>query len=296
MTDDTQLVVDAIRSLKSEAHWVKEYLFPIAASFFSAAMGALFAFWSIKIQNRREVELERLHTANEWTLRVQNFLQSLVAIKSNYKAKLGDNPIQRALAIPMIVGDFEQQSLSTVELSFLVPGPKDTDGVTNGWRQLSRIRGMIDNCNLVHRIWAERNNLDLQIRAQLFAAGAPKGFMELTDEQVIAAIHGPSLAKYLDLTEKAIHLTDDMLIELAKFLEEFPALVKTLIRTSSLESYGRLIVFDIKKTPHLNEMIERCPDLDASVIADLYGRSNDEVRAMYDFGYPYERVLATIER
>lgn len=101
--------------------------------------------------------------------------------------------------------------------------------------------------------------------------------MQILGEQNLAAL--------IDLTEKAIHLTDDLIIEFNDFITNFHIVAKDSIDTKKVKRYGPVLSFDTEGNVHLKKMIERTPEVNFQRIADIFGTSVDEASRRYHNGY-----------
>ena len=82
--DDIQALTQVISSIKQEENYFKDYIFPVASSFFSSFIGALLAYFVFHRQERIVEEKLKLDNVNKWLLLADELHQSLIAIKFNY--------------------------------------------------------------------------------------------------------------------------------------------------------------------------------------------------------------------
>lgn len=287
MSEEATLIVNAIESLRVESNWFKDYLFPIVSVFLSAILGAWVAYFALHHQERIQLEKEKLRICNQWMIRAEGLFQSLMAYKDNYaeEIKISRHPYDRALNVRFIIGHSKPLDENVANLSFIVPTKDDPSSLDVKWRNLSRISGMIVNYNLILQFWEKRNEIERPLREKLISEHGEKGRVDLSHAQIEEWVEPKDLTSLIDLTEKAIHLTDDLIIESYNFLEEFPDVAKSVINTRKLKKYGYGYVL----TPSINEnaksLLKRCPEVDYDILGNIYGMSKEEIQRFYNYGY-----------
>lgn len=285
MSEEAELIVKAVESLRTESVWYKDYLFPIVSSFFSAILGAFVAYFALEFQEKIKSERVKLNICNDWTLTIEGLFQSLIALKGNYYQKINGDPFQRALHVSSIIGHNPPINKNISELSFLVPTKEDPSSQEVKWRSLSLINGLISNYNVILQIWEKRNSIERPLREKLLSVYGDKAYADLTHKQIIDTLGERDLLSLIDLTEKAIHFTDDIIIESNSFMNDFPKAVQSIINLKQINKYGSIITFDISKNTFLQKLLEKCPELNCKMLVDLYGQPEDVIKAIYDNGY-----------
>ena len=285
MNEEAELIVKAIESLRPENIWYKDYLFPVVSSFLSAILGAFVAYFTLQYQDKIKSEREKLNICNDWTLAIEGLFQSLIAFKGNYYEKMSRDPFQRALSISSIIGHSPPIDKNVAELSFLVPTKDDPSSQEVKWRSLSRINALISNYNLILQLWEKRNSIERDIREKLISTAGDKAYADLNHEQILDALGKRDVVGLIDLTEKAVHLTDDIIIESNSFLNDFTNTVKSLLNLKLINKYGRLIAFENQENAFLQKLVKKCPELDCSILVNLYGVPEEVIKSQYDNGY-----------
>lgn len=285
MNEDIQAIVQAIESLKNDGGLFKNYLFPVLSSFFSAILGAVVAYFTLRFQENIQIERTKLDICNKWTIEVEGLFQSLIAFKANYASKIGSNPIERAVKVKTILNHSEPLQLNFAELSFVTPKKNSSEGHNQKWRQVPRVRGLIENYNTILRLWEQRNFIERPLRERLISAAGSKPYADFAFEEIISVIGERNLASLIDLTEKAIHLTDDIIIESNDFLNEFPGVAKAVVDTKRVKRYGTVLKFETEENQYLQKLICRVPEVDFEKIAEIYGTTISEAQSLYNFGY-----------
>jgi len=288
MSDEAKIIAEAIKSLNNSNSIFRDYFFPLVSAFFSALLGAGVAYWTLRYQESTQLEKEKLQIANKWTIAVEGIISSLISYKQNYFDEVNDDPIKRTLSVRSLISDVTPISDNLAELSFIVPKKGDKSSKDTKWKSLPRIRGMVNNYNLILRIIEIRNQKERPIRELLIGKFGDRGVAEMTHDQILNSAEGEGFLGLIDLTEKIIHLVDDILLEANSFLEEFPDVARSVIETDKTEKYGRILQFDAKGNEYINKLLKKCPEVDYSRLAKIYGAQFEEVNNLYDNGYRWE--------
>lgn len=285
MSQDWNLLIEAINNLKQEPSYLKDYLWPIVSGIFSALLGAGVAFWTIKHQERMQVEKDKLDSGNLLIMKVLQAQTSLVAWKKNYVQALsvstqgGDDPIHRLLSVPRMIGKgspIEYKVESVIFIAKQAPGTmKDSS-----WRNIVRIFSMIENYNELQIIMAKRSMVYEKI-VQLVSGTQRESSIEI--ETLLKLIPNQTLKEAIDLTEKMIVLVDDLIIEMVSFLDEFPKIMQKSILTNKIKNYGSVI----RTSSPPNEFIylyERCAKVDYKKLATIFHENEEIVSKLYKTG------------
>lgn len=287
MHNETELIITAIESLRQEGSIFKDYIFPIASALFASLLGARIAYYFFHYQENIKIEKEKMNTANKWTLLADEAMFNLISIKQNYHGKLKKEPLQRAAEISTVLFTAKPIVEDYSQLSFLVP--KQESGEHPKWSQIRRIRIMIHNYNYVQELWLKRNEIDRPIKEKVIQRHTTKAFVDVSPEQVIECVGEANYVLLVDLTEKVINLTDDLLVELDDFRANFPVYAKTHINPEILKRYGSVLNFPNNK--ELIAMLQKSQDADYSSVTTLFGATTDELKQRYSTGYSFAPVV-----
>lgn len=284
MYDELNTIAVAIESLKQEPNPIKDYVFPVAMAFFSTILGALVAYGTLIFQEKNHIQKDRVHSLNAWLLTAEEMLSNLVSIKSQYCDGLTDNPVQRALHTRSLIKNYKLIEKDIASLSFITPSESDTQLHNEKWRQVPRIRIMMDNYNLVMSMWKKRVEIDRPFREQLSKdTNLTDG--RVTLDEIYQSISRPEFNVLVDITEKSIKFTDDLIIEIHDFLDKMPNVGNALIKKKYRESYGPLLKFSYDSNHKLKALIKRSIDVDYSILSDMFGKSEEEIKQEYKTGY-----------
>lgn len=285
MNEEARMLVSAISELKPEANNFKDYFFPIASAFFTSLLGAAIAYCTLKWQEGVQIEKEKMNITNKWVLIAEGARSDLLAIKGNYHGELNDNPFARLLMVPTILIENYPITAEYQELAFIVPSEKSNDESYPKWSQITIVRTMIDNYNLVISLWKQRNILNEEFREKLVASHGNEIVNGVSLEQALAAVSQPFLIKLIDLTERLIKLTDTLVIELDDFLENFPKYARTKIRYKKLKKYGSVLTHSNNNNQLLLALLEKSPEADFSKLEEIFGESNENIKKRHKTGY-----------
>ena len=283
MSTEFQLLIDTIKALKPEDNIVKDYVFPIATAFFSSLLGGAVAYFTFKHQDAVLFEKEKLNTTNKWTILAIEALHSLQAIKQNYFDKIKDDPYQRMQAVPPITGQFSHISESLCGLSYISSKIKPGEPEYSKWSQIPLVQALFSNYNLLISTWEKRNELDVRVKSKLLATYSNQAFGYFNTDTIRSCIDPKDLVSLIDLTERVINLTDDLIIELIDFLENFPVLAESRIKMKTLKNYGT--VLKIQHTQESMSLHKKCPEANYELVSDIFGYSAAELKNRYKTGY-----------
>lgn len=285
MHQETQLIVSAIESLQQESNFFKDYLFPIASAFFSSILGGVIAYYILNRQEYVQIEKDKMNASNKWTLDIEQARSNLISIKDNYNGELTDIPLQRVGAIRSIL--FHAQSIpeNFRDLYFIVPKGNKTKTDLPKWSQIPRIRAMISNYNYLLKLWDQRNESNQSFKEIIFASIGNNAYAKLTLQEVENAVGKANLVILIDLTERCITLTDDIIVELDSFLSDFPAFAKTKVDTKRLKKYGTIITYSNNGNKALLKLIKKSPTVDYSSVEYLFGETDEVIKKEHKTGY-----------
>jgi len=282
---ETELLVSAIESLKQEPNLFKDYIFPIASAFFTSILGAFIAYLVLNRQENLSLEKEKLSAANKWTLDIERAKSSLISIKSNYHKELNSHPLQRLASIPSIIFKPEPIVENYQDLAFIVPSIEDAASTDDKWSQISRINCMVNNYNSLIHMWKKRNEVNEAFKQSILNTYGNNAFVDISLKDAEAAFGSAGLVPLIDITERCIKLTDQIIIELNDFLEHFPKFAKTKINLKRLKNYGKLIIYSSNDNKLLLDIIKPEVEVDFASVVHLYGESIQVIKKRHTTGY-----------
>lgn len=283
--EETTLLVEAIESLNQESNYFKDYAFPIASALFTSLLGAGIAYFTLRYQEGIKIEKEKMDSSNKWTLQVESAQSTLIVIKSNYHGKLTDRPFQRLWAIPTILIPVNPIIGNYQNLSFILSTNNEKKPEFHKWSQIPRIRTMINNYNYLFKLWDERNIMTQAFKDQIEQHHGGKTGIMISIEDAVVVIGQAKLARIIDLNERVIKLTDDIIKELGSFLDEFPNYVKTKIQIKRLKKYGSIFTFSNNENQMLLNLIEKSPEVDFISVESVFGDSSENIKKRHITGY-----------
>lgn len=283
VSSEFQLLIDAVKSLKPEDDFVKDYIFPVATAFFSSLLGGAVAYITFKHQDAILFEKEKLNTTNKWTIIALDALHALQSIKQNYFETLSEDPYQRALAVPAILGQFSKITEPLSTLSFISPKAKNGKPEFSKWSQIPLIQTLFYNYNYLLGVWEKRNELDRAVKVKLLQACSTQAYGVVNKELMRKFCDPVDLANLIELTERAVRLTDDLIVELDDFLCNFSSLTESRIKLNKLKNYGSLLKYS--HTRESKRYLGRSVAANYELISDLLGMTSEELEERYKTGY-----------
>lgn len=285
MSEEILTLVKAIESLQTKSDIFKDYAFPLLMAFFSTLLGAFVAFFTIRHQDKIGSVKDNISSMNECTLALENAMASLVAVKSNYANELDSHPVQRTLKIKSIVDDLPRIDFKLSSLSYIVPRKDDISSQNEKWRNLPEVRSLIGNYNSLVDIWGKRRELERPIKKKLVKAYGSNAYATISIAEIYSCVDSSEFAILVDLTERAVKYTDDLLIAIDDFLENFPKIGEELISRRHRKLYGPLITFSSNENQRLLAMLTRTKEVDYDYLGSLFGLCAEEARKQYETGY-----------
>jgi hypothetical protein len=281
---ETAQVVQAIESLQQEPNIFKDYIFPIASALFTSILGAGIAYFTLRSQENIQIEKDKMNNTNKWTLLLEEAKATLIAIKGNYYDQLSNNPIQRISAIPSILFNSQPINEKLESLSFIVK-KLDSETDPEKWSQILRIRAMVNNYNYLIDLWEQRNSIERPIKEKLMAQFLNQGYINISEQEAIQAIGPAKVVVLIDLTERVVKFTDDLLIEINDFLINFPVYAKSRIKTKKLKRFGSVITYSNNGNELLLAMLAKTPEPDFTSVEALFGEKSEEIKKKMETGY-----------
>jgi hypothetical protein len=272
-----QLIAEAILQLKQESSVIKDYIFPIAMALFSSLIGAIVGYRVYLRQEKLTTERGKLDILNKWILIADEIHQSLLALKFNYHGSLTSHPYQRFLAIPSIIGTNKKYQFNYYELAFITDFKSK-----NKWLNVGYLRSLFANYETLLSMWEIRNEFNEKVRIQfLNSKSGNKAYVDLDDAEIELYINQGDLSFLIDITERCLLLTDDLITEFYNFFNEFPHAVAHKVDLNLIKTYGFIIAFDMEKNKAIKPLLVDSPLPDYKKISELSGRSIEELMARY---------------
>lgn len=242
--EDMQLLIKAIENLKAEDNLIKDYIYPIALAFVSAVMGSLFGYYVILKREKVEAEKEKIDATNKLLLEAIDCFHDLEAIKGNYLGKLTDNPAQRLVCVPPILMLHRPSNPEFAGMFYLA---KDASKILKNrtfketqenFANIPRIKLTFANYNTALEMWKTRNELALPIFETIVVKNSATGVANVSFEDMVRSASHLKITQLIDLNEKILSLTDDLLTDFMNLLTELPQMSEQLICKKVMKKYG----------------------------------------------------------
>lgn len=307
MSHDAEIIAKAIESIRPNADYIKDYIFPVTMAFFSALLGGLSALYISKRQELKNVTKENFLAALQLYTMAHECLSDLISIKSNYQDIDSKEPLIRAGAFPTILTKLEDITYNTRTLYFIRAIPTcnknmmqrflwtlkhkilrmkikvpSSEEIRNSWRNTVRINAMFGNYNQVMGIMRFRNSLNEEVKQKIYEISI--GLKPAIQLQEVEKALGEKLCGgYVDVTESVIALTDYVMRELYQFLCEFPSIAESNIELSRIRELGRFPVYENTQPAFLNCM-KPIIKPDYKRLAEYTGATEEQMRRKNTYG------------
>lgn len=276
MSNEVELIVKAIEGLQGS--YLKDYILPIGTVCVSGLLGMGVAYYTVDKQEQTKIEIEKIKAINNTLLSAMALRTSLISIKYNYFGLIDDEPIGRMLKTPPILLAKRNINIDLASISFIVPSKKDDE--FNKWLALDYISTIFSNYDILLTIWEKRNQIIVDLMPVLNKEFAkPLSYIEL--QKLIGV---GVMAQLSDLTERCLHMTDDLLIEVSAFLIGFSDGVKPKVSKRVLKKFGNMIhptlpTFD--EYPDAVNIISKVPCVNYSLLSQVQNRSEADLKEKY---------------
>lgn len=306
MDTESLLLAKSVIEANQQVNPFKDYIFPVALSFFSAVMGGYIAIHINNKQEASKAEKEKFNNSMRLMFQVVESINNLVAIKSNYRHIDTSNPYLRAWSFPEILLKLRRLEIDLSDLSFIkevqtcnfsvyeniksfinkkifrkkVKRPSELE-LGKSWRNFSRLSAMISNYNLIVYHIDKRNVQDDEARKKVHDFMKVK---KIADGSFESAIHScltdKEIFNLIDLTELTISLIDHVIKEMDSFVREFPEIAESNIEISKLR-VGKKIIRYNNDRPAYTEMLIKTIEPDYSVLASIFGGDIELIKKRY---------------
>ncbi len=271
MSSDVELILKAIEGLHTNI--IKDYILPVGTVFVSGLLGAGVAYYSIDRQEQTKIEIKKIEALNNVLLEAMQVRTNLIAIKENYFGQISDHPIDRLLSVPPILLPDNRLSINLSSLSFIAP--KIEDNANEKWSSIGYIATIFSNYNSMLNIWTKRNDIIISLLPKLKPYfGRPIITEELQQIFGMAIIHQLS-----DLTELALQMTDEILIEVCDFMLGFSKLAKTKVHKRVAKKFGTIL--QVLLPENNKKIIQKVPEVNYAILSQVQGKPEQELRERY---------------
>jgi hypothetical protein len=272
-------ILAAIKSLKEQESYLNVYILPFISTFASFALALFVAYISFHYQEFIKNKRGQINIINTWSLFTEEARSNLIAIKFLYHGQLTDDPIQRLIKIPPLISSKARRIIANcADIAFLVP--RNSSEERDRWSSIILIRNTLDNYNYLLGLWEERTKLAEKTVDSVVNKRFGKAHAQVDINDFIQAIGEAELVKLIDLTERIIRFTDDMIIELSDLLYHFPEYAKR--RVDIKKQYGTVLTFPKDGNEQVLKMMSKSPPADYSTVSYLFGKSVEEMISRYN--------------
>jgi len=273
--EDMQLLIKAIENLKAEDNLIKDYIYPIALAFVSAVMGSLFGYYVVLKREKVEVEKEKIDATNKLLLEAIDCFHDLEAIKGNYLGKLTDNPAQRLACVPPILMHHRPSNPEFAGMFYLAKeaskifSNRTFQETQDNFANIPRIKLVFENYNTALEMWKTRNELVLPVFEAIVSGNSATGVANVRFEDMVRPVGHAKIAQLVDLNEKVLSLTDDLLADFMKLMMELPKISEQLISKKIMGQYGQ--VFKPEFSPETQATVSKRVPVNQEALSRILG-------------------------
>jgi|LUMM01.1.fsa_nt_gb hypothetical protein len=265
--------------------WWWDVTLPLLSSVVIAGLTAVLTYQITKRQFHKgklvELENQKIQTINMTNRVINTCFITLISIKDQYRDRLTPSLCGRVLQIPEIkAARFELVDTAFLDKLFFIH-PKRGDKSISKWDQVAQLEVLLTNYNSLMEIWRERNKQIAHLIQSISdsnynGTGCIKDFHQLTSPQYTQRI--------IQLTEVAIHLTDEIALAMHDFLCKFPDVYKPrLNKNISKDLLLALFEFDKKNLADRAQLIQRSVDADYSVLKNFVSNEAEYEKVVMSF-------------
>ena len=270
--DQISMLLAYMIQSQSSNGFVQNFLFPFLLSAISAIIGAYAAYYLLKRSELMAEERRKLDLLNKTSILAMDAFTQMIAIKQDYIKKLSNcDPVIRAFNTPFIKGDFQKIEIPSGLMSLIALSIKEDGNLK--WSQPWQFMALRSNYNKTLENWSLRNEIDAECRSMLLVEKATGYF---TLDQIYQIVPEKHLVKWIESTELALVMTDDMLILINSLLDQLPEITRKLVSSKALNKYGALDRWNIGEFN--TKMLDRVPEADYFNIASLFQMSEAELK------------------
>jgi hypothetical protein len=279
-TEDATLIVEAINNLKQGPDYFKDYVLPVITLMLSACLAYFIARRTNDRAESIKVEIRKASVINNYLLKADICIQSLICIKSFYHGKLNDNSFHRLAAMPPIEGEFDLKNLPDItELVFMTPDEHEN---SSRWNQVTGINLIFDNYKaLINMVKTQQT-----LKSNLHQCISDLGTSDISLDIVLNELGKAQTIKLMQVTEQIIILVDDLLLFFNDFSQQFPLLAKKRLRKDMPKGIYTIINFCSEEN-HIkrSKYFDRSPILNTKTFCELSGLSHEEALQIFSPTY-----------
>ncbi|EOW6733110.1 hypothetical protein ACOZ0S_000553 [Cronobacter dublinensis] len=267
-------------SAANQTNIFKDYIMPIFVVILSALTAYLIAIKGYEFQETSKNERSKADSLNKTVLQMQSMLSNLIATKRNYFDTLTENPMQRALNLPIMPMNLVPVEYEPNALAQLLYTRK-VDTVKHPWMNMASFVATYGNYNLVTQLIKTRNNLCEEVYKvldPLYSSRTENGEVQVN---AVYDLLGEALStKYIDLTERVIALTDDLIVTIYDSLLNFPKEASKSLNKKHLKNYVYLFTYE-NQHQDFEKMLKRCTKVDLNILSKIMKISREEAGKYY---------------
>ncbi|EAO4069308.1 hypothetical protein DKU16_09680 [Salmonella enterica subsp. enterica serovar Potsdam] len=283
-------IIDAIKGVNN-TNVIKDYVLPVVLPIISSVLSYFIATRLFYRQEYLKAQRRKVNVVNKCIYDYFSAMTTLLQIKGNYYGgvSISENPIERALAFPVVVFSGAPLSSDLSELACIlsqkgVENNRETAKTTN-WGDAFVVSDIARRFNSLLAALNVRNDFDDTYRGMIIeSTGSPLPTMRFKNDDIVNAIGSNKAAYYIDITEQIMIMIDVLLLDINLLLKELPLYAESLFDKRVMQEDSGILKF--------NDLHERFPLLmkpvtppSIKLMSDYLGYSEDEILRRYP--YPF---------
>lgn len=194
---------------------------------------------NLRKQVKNQLFSENNKLSSDLLSSVYEALNNLISIKKNYFGEINDDPHQRVRQVPILINYNIPIEENIEKLSIFPTANNEKVDSKNNWGELKAISNIVGDYNILLKLWTLRNNY-MKKFSDIFDKGTPSE-MIMDSDISLDYIH------LIDLTELVIKFTDDHILLIIEFFNEFNVVVKTVVDDKKITVFDQTSIEDLLK-------------------------------------------------
>ena len=207
-------------------------------------MGGFIGYLGILKRAHEEDEKVKINATNKLLLEAVDCLHNLQAMKHNYQEKLTDDPVQRLHCVPPILMHHRPSNPEFEGLFYLAKSKVlknyTHQEIQDSFANIPRIKLIFENYNTAFEMWKTRNELARPIFEKIVSGNSSTAVANVYLDDIVRTVGHAKIAQLIDLNEKVLSLTDELLTDFMKLMTELPKISEPLISKKVMEQYGKV--------------------------------------------------------
>lgn len=193
------------------------------------------------------MEKAKVDATSDLLLLATDCFHDLIAMKDNYVGKLTDNPVQRLVSVPPILMHHRVCEPDFKGMLFIPREAKKSgvDGASDwnndSYYNIARIKLLFVNYNTLFEMWKTRNQLAMPFFEELVSTISSTPESKICLDTMFDLLGYQRVIQLIQLNEDILSMTDDLLVDFARLLNELPEISEQFIEKKVIDKHGGVI-------------------------------------------------------